>query len=134
MSWMLFWKILFIAVMAVFTLMAVLVTVLGARDVRRLIAGLRDGDDSEDVDEADRSRAFEEQSLLGRTLIVFAGPAADPGGRVAAMSAGWSLSTSPREVGSAGCDTRCRRSTRTSSRSRPTISSRSGTCSIDPGI
>ena len=53
MTWMLFWKILFIAVMAVFALMAVLVTILGARDVRRLIAGLRDGDESEDVDEAD---------------------------------------------------------------------------------
>ena len=53
MTWMLFWKILFIAVMAVFTLMAVLVTILGARDVRSLIAGLRDRNDGEDVDEAD---------------------------------------------------------------------------------
>ncbi len=43
MTWMLFWKILFIAVMAVFTVMSVLVTVLGARDIRRLLAGLREG-------------------------------------------------------------------------------------------
>ena len=35
------------------------------------------GDSGEDVDEADRPRAFEEQTLLGRTLIVFAGPAAN---------------------------------------------------------
>ena len=53
MTWMLFWKILFIAVMAVFTLMAVLVSILGARDVRRLIAGLRDGRRGEGIDEAD---------------------------------------------------------------------------------
>lgn len=42
MTWMLFWQILFIAVMVVFTLMSVMVTVLGARDIRRLLAGLRD--------------------------------------------------------------------------------------------
>lgn len=35
------------------------------------------GDGGEEINEADRPRAFEEQSLLGRTLIVFAGPAAN---------------------------------------------------------
>lgn len=35
------------------------------------------GDGGEDIDEKDRPRAFEEQTLLGRTLIVFAGPAAN---------------------------------------------------------
>jgi len=52
---MLFWKILFVAVMVVFTVMSVLVTVLGARDIRRLLAGLRgdsidNGGDSADAD------------------------------------------------------------------------------------
>lgn len=51
MTWILFWKIVFVAVMAVFALMAVLVSLFGARDIRRLIAGLRDGGGGEDIDE-----------------------------------------------------------------------------------
>ena len=35
------------------------------------------GDSGEDISEADRPRAFEEQTLLGRTLIVAAGPVAN---------------------------------------------------------
>ena len=41
MSWMLLWKILLIAVLAVFSVMALLVTVLGARDVGKLIRALK---------------------------------------------------------------------------------------------
>ncbi len=53
MTWMLFWKILFIAVMVVFTVMSVLVTVLGAGDIRRLLAGLRDDAIEADSESAD---------------------------------------------------------------------------------
>ena len=53
MTWVLFWKILFIAVMAIFALMAVLVTVLGARDIKSMIAGLRDDAGRVNVDEDD---------------------------------------------------------------------------------
>lgn len=45
MNWMVFWKILFVAVMVIFALMSVLVTVLGARDIKRLIVGLKKRDD-----------------------------------------------------------------------------------------
>jgi len=41
MTWIIFWKVLFIGIMTVFTVMSVLVAVLGARDIRRLLAGLR---------------------------------------------------------------------------------------------
>lgn len=49
MTWMLFWKIMFVLVMAVFAVMSILVTVLGARDIRRLLSGLKD-DASADAD------------------------------------------------------------------------------------
>ncbi len=41
MTWMLFWKICFVVVLGVFALMAVLVTLLGARDVRALLRRLK---------------------------------------------------------------------------------------------
>lgn len=41
MSWMLLWKILLIGVLAVFSVMALLVTVLGARDVVKLLRALK---------------------------------------------------------------------------------------------
>lgn len=41
MNWPLIWKLTFIAVVAVFAVMSVLVTILGARDVRQLIERLR---------------------------------------------------------------------------------------------
>ena len=46
MSWLIFWKVMFIVVMIVFALMAGLVTVLGARDIRKLLKAL--GEDSPD--------------------------------------------------------------------------------------
>ena len=46
MNWLVFWKVMFIAVMVIFALMSVLVTVLGARDIKRLIAGLKNPDDA----------------------------------------------------------------------------------------
>lgn len=51
MSWILLWKLLFIVVMAVFIVMAFLVTVLGARDIRRMITELKE--DADSVDEVD---------------------------------------------------------------------------------
>ena len=44
MNWPLIWKLTFIGLVAIFAVMSVLVTVLGARDVRQLIARLRDDD------------------------------------------------------------------------------------------
>ena len=46
MTWELLWKIVLIVVLAAFAIMAVLVTVFGARDIRKLLKGLRDDDDS----------------------------------------------------------------------------------------
>lgn len=48
MSWMLFWKIVFIAVLTLFAVMAVLTTINGAKDVKKLLRALDDeanGDD-----------------------------------------------------------------------------------------
>lgn len=47
MSWMLFWKVCFVVVLGVFTVMALLVSVLGARDVRNLLRRLRDEPEDE---------------------------------------------------------------------------------------
>jgi len=47
MNWELFWKALFIGVIAIFTVMSFLVTFLGARDIQRLLKHLNDeADDS----------------------------------------------------------------------------------------
>lgn len=40
MTWMLLWKVMFVVVMLVFAVMATLVTVLGARDIRKLLKAL----------------------------------------------------------------------------------------------
>lgn len=45
MSWEWIWKIVFVVVTGFFALMAVLVTILGARDVRRLLQSLQDDQD-----------------------------------------------------------------------------------------
>lgn len=47
MSWELLWKIVLIGVVGAFSLMAVLVTILGARDIRNLIKKLRDEEEEE---------------------------------------------------------------------------------------
>ena len=45
MTWELFWKCVLVGVLGLFSLMSVLVTVLGARDIARLIRRLRDEED-----------------------------------------------------------------------------------------
>ena len=47
MSWMLFWKICFVLVLGAFAVLAVLVSWLGARDVRELFRRLRDESNDE---------------------------------------------------------------------------------------
>ena len=42
MSWMLFWKIVFLAVLSLFAVMSVLTSILGARDIRKLFRKLND--------------------------------------------------------------------------------------------
>lgn len=44
MTWELFWQIVLVAVVSAFAVMSVLVTVLGARDIKRLLKGLKDDD------------------------------------------------------------------------------------------
>ena len=44
MNWPMIWKLTFIGLVAVFAVMSVMVTVLGARDVRQLIERLRNRD------------------------------------------------------------------------------------------
>ncbi|MEQ9410808.1 MAG: hypothetical protein RIK87_24060 [Fuerstiella sp.] len=46
MNWELIWKVVFIAVVSVFAVMSVLVTVLGAKDIRRLLKHLKDTSDA----------------------------------------------------------------------------------------
>ena len=53
MSWELLWKIVLIGVVGLFALMAVLVTVLGARDIRKLLRGLREEGSSGEEKEGD---------------------------------------------------------------------------------
>ncbi len=48
MTWMLFWKIVFIAVLGLFAVMTVLTTINGAKDVRRLLKELDEEADSGD--------------------------------------------------------------------------------------
>ncbi|NOY00198.1 MAG: hypothetical protein GXP30_10750 [Verrucomicrobia bacterium] len=46
MTWILFWKIMFVVVMAMFAVMACLVTYFGAKDIKKLLKALsEDGDD-----------------------------------------------------------------------------------------
>lgn len=45
MNWEWIWKIVFVVVTGLFGVMAVLVTILGARDVRRLLQSLRHDED-----------------------------------------------------------------------------------------
>jgi len=50
MNWILFWKTFLILAFAIFAVMAVFVTVLGARDIKKLLIALRDreGDSPDD--------------------------------------------------------------------------------------
>lgn len=48
MTWMLFWKIVFVAVLAIFAVMTVLTTIYGARDVRKLLRDLDEEQESGD--------------------------------------------------------------------------------------
>jgi len=45
MNWEWIWKIVFVLVTGLFAVMAILVTILGARDVRRLLQSLQDDED-----------------------------------------------------------------------------------------
>ena len=45
MTWELFWQIVLVGVVAAFAVMSVLVTVLGARDIRKLLTGLKEEDE-----------------------------------------------------------------------------------------
>ncbi|NNE90147.1 MAG: hypothetical protein HKN23_00725 [Verrucomicrobiales bacterium] len=45
MTWQLFWQIFLFGVLGIFAVMAVLVTILGARDIRKLIRGLKENDE-----------------------------------------------------------------------------------------
>ena len=47
MSWILLWKIMFVVVMVIFFVMACLVTVFGAQDIKKLIKAL--GKESKDA-------------------------------------------------------------------------------------
>lgn len=46
--WMLVWKICLVGTLVVFAGLAVWVTIGGARDIRKLVARLRDGDDKQE--------------------------------------------------------------------------------------
>ena len=48
MSWILFWKIIFISVLSAFAVMTVLTIFLGAKDVRELLRGLRSSDEDDE--------------------------------------------------------------------------------------
>jgi len=50
MTWILFWKIVLVFALTVFAVMAVFVTVLGARDIKKLLTALRhlEDDSAED--------------------------------------------------------------------------------------
>ena len=43
--WELIWKVVLVGILAIFTVMSVMVTILGARDIRRLLSSLRDAED-----------------------------------------------------------------------------------------
>ncbi len=48
MTWILFWKVFFVLVMIVFALMSILVTVFGAKDIKRLLKALGESDAKEE--------------------------------------------------------------------------------------
>lgn len=48
MTWILLWKTVLIVTLAIFAVMAVFVTVLGARDIKKLLAALRHPEDGSD--------------------------------------------------------------------------------------
>ena len=48
MTWILLWKIVFILALTTFAVMAVFVSVLGARDIRKLLIALRQPEDGSD--------------------------------------------------------------------------------------
>jgi hypothetical protein len=45
MTWELLWKLVFIIVLSAFAVMSIVVTLLGARDIKRLLQRLRDQDE-----------------------------------------------------------------------------------------
>ena len=47
MTWELIWKLVFIIVLSSFAVMSIVVTVLGARDIKRLLQQLRDEDEEQ---------------------------------------------------------------------------------------
>ena len=56
MNWTTLWPLVLVLTLVLFTAMAILVTVLGARDIRRLLAHLRDpSSDDESRDSPDAS-------------------------------------------------------------------------------
>ncbi len=48
MNWMLIWKIVFVGVLAVFAVMAVMTTIYGARDIKKMLRELDEEKDEED--------------------------------------------------------------------------------------
>lgn len=48
MSWVIIWKVVFVALLSAFGLMSVLVMVRGAADIRKLLAALKDEADQAD--------------------------------------------------------------------------------------
>ncbi len=53
MDWTLLWKIMLVTLLGLFALMAVAGTIFGARDIRRLLAHLRNPDLESDDDPSD---------------------------------------------------------------------------------
>lgn len=51
MTWMVFWKVCFFLVLGVFAFMSVLVSILGARDVRRFLRRLKEEPEPEEDQE-----------------------------------------------------------------------------------
>ena len=47
MTWELIWKLVFIIVLSMFAVLSIVVTILGARDIKRLLKHLRDQEDQE---------------------------------------------------------------------------------------
>ena len=47
MTWLLFWKVMFVVVMIIFAIMSCLVTVFGAKDIKKMLKALgKEGTDS----------------------------------------------------------------------------------------
>lgn len=52
MTWLLFWKVMFVVVMIIFAIMSCLVTVFGAKDIKKMLKAL--GEESADsIDEGE---------------------------------------------------------------------------------